>query len=111
MCRRKEKKKEVITFLYPRCILSHPDAAALEEWISTKDYSDDKPQIGPRWHIPNVEEVQFANELLDLHFHSALEELLGICQTKIHSDPGSFCLVFSLIEQMKLLLLLLGATF
>ena len=73
--------------------MRHPDAVALEEWISTKEYSDDKPLIGPKWHIPSVEEVEYANELLDLHFRSALDDLLRICQTKIHSDPGDFSLV------------------
>ena len=73
--------------------MRHPDAAGLEEWISTKDYSDDKHVAEPKWHIPSVEEVQFANELLDLHFRSALDDLLKICQTKIHSDPGNSSLV------------------
>ncbi|XP_054818668.1 proteasome activator subunit 4 [Prosopis cineraria] len=70
-----------------KCILSHPDAAVLEEWISTKDYSNDERLI-PKWHIPCDEEVQFANELLDIHFKSALVDLLNICQNKIHTDQG-----------------------
>lgn len=70
-------------------MLCHPAAAALEEWISTKDYSRDEKLIGPKWHVPNDEEIQFANELLNLHFESALDELLRICQNKIHSDPGN----------------------
>ncbi|XP_015881496.3 proteasome activator subunit 4 isoform X1 [Ziziphus jujuba] len=81
-----------LIFYYPidqyKCILHHPDTAALEAWIGTKDYSDDKLLMGPKWHIPSVEEVQFANELLDLHFRSALDDLLRICQTKMHTDPG-----------------------
>uniref|UniRef100_A0A2C9WGL5 Proteasome activator Blm10 middle HEAT repeats region domain-containing protein n=1 Tax=Manihot esculenta TaxID=3983 RepID=A0A2C9WGL5_MANES len=72
-----------------KCMLCHPAAAALEEWISTKDYSRDEKLIGPKWHVPNDEEIQFANELLNLHFESALDELLRICQNKIHSDPGN----------------------
>ncbi|BFG33636.1 hypothetical protein CerSpe_199100 [Prunus speciosa] len=71
-----------------KCILHHPNAAALEEWISTKDYSDDKSMVAPKWHIPSVEEVEFANELLDLHFRLALDDLSRICETKVHSDPG-----------------------
>ncbi|CAL2258252.1 unnamed protein product [Prunus armeniaca] len=71
-----------------KCILHHPNAAALEEWISTKDYSGDKPMVAPKWHIPSVEEVEFANELLDLHFQLALDDLSRICETKVHSDPG-----------------------
>ncbi|KAM1341287.1 hypothetical protein ACFX2F_005761 [Malus domestica] len=71
-----------------KCVLHHPNAAALEEWISIKDYSNDKPLAVPKWHIPSVEEVEFANELLDLHFRMALDDLSRICETKIHSDPG-----------------------
>ncbi|XVF70972.1 hypothetical protein PTKIN_Ptkin11bG0205100 [Pterospermum kingtungense] len=71
-----------------KCTLNHPAAAALEEWISAKDYSDGAPKP-PKWHIPSDAEVQFANELLNLHFQSALDDLLRICQTKIHSDPGN----------------------
>ena len=74
-------------FWFCRCDLSHPDAAALEEWISTKDFSTAERLI-PKWHIPCDEEVQFANELLDIHFKSALDDLLKICQTKIHVDQG-----------------------
>ncbi|KAL5803775.1 hypothetical protein ACOSQ3_030575 [Xanthoceras sorbifolium] len=72
-----------------KCILRHPAAPALEEWVSTKDYNDDEQFIGPEWHVPSDKEVQFANELLDLHFQSALDDLLRICQTKLHSDPGN----------------------
>uniref|UniRef100_A0A6N2L9H7 Proteasome activator Blm10 middle HEAT repeats region domain-containing protein n=1 Tax=Salix viminalis TaxID=40686 RepID=A0A6N2L9H7_SALVM len=72
-----------------KSISRHPAAMALEEWISAKDYNSDGPLLGPKWHVPNHDEVQFANELLNLHFQSALDELLKICQNKIHSDPGN----------------------
>ncbi|OVA12326.1 Protein of unknown function DUF3437 [Macleaya cordata] len=71
-----------------KCILHHPDAAPLEEWICTKGYQNEQ-SLRPRWHIPVEGEVLFANELLNLHFGSALDDLLRICQTKIHSDPGN----------------------
>ncbi|KEH34125.1 proteasome activator complex subunit-like protein [Medicago truncatula] len=70
-----------------KCVLSHPDVVALEEWISTKDFSADERLI-PKWHIPCDEEIHFANKLLDIHFKSALDDLLKICQTKIHADQG-----------------------
>ncbi|KAG5550916.1 hypothetical protein RHGRI_009372 [Rhododendron griersonianum] len=71
-----------------KCISHHPAAAALEEWISSKDDLEDQPFVGPKWHVPSDEEIQYANELIELHFKSALDDLLRICQTKIHSDPG-----------------------
>lgn len=61
----------------------------LEEWISTKDFSNDGLSLVPMWHVPNDEELQFANELLKLHLESALDDLVRICQTRIHSDPGN----------------------
>ncbi|XP_061967164.1 proteasome activator subunit 4 [Populus nigra] len=72
-----------------KCISWHPAATALEEWISAKDYNSDEPLMGPKWHVPSDDEVQFANELLNLHFQSALDDLLKICQNKIHSDAGN----------------------
>lgn len=77
-------------FWFLRCIFRHPVASELEEWISTKDYSNNELPIGPKWHIPSDEEVNFANELLNLHFKAALDDLLTMCQTKIHSDSGNY---------------------
>lgn len=45
--------------------------------------------MGPKWHVPTEDEINFANELLSLHFESALDDLLTICQSRIHSDPGT----------------------
>ncbi|GAV74776.1 DUF3437 domain-containing protein [Cephalotus follicularis] len=80
-----------LVLYYPidKFIFHHPDAVALEAWISTKDYSNDEASMAPKWHVPNDEEVQFANELLNLHFQLALDDLLRICQNKIHSDLGN----------------------
>lgn len=77
-----------IKFCLARTILSHPDAAALEDWISTKDYTNGEPVMPPKWHIPSDDEVKFANELLDLHLQSALDDLYRICQARIRSGPG-----------------------
>ncbi|CAH9135204.1 unnamed protein product [Cuscuta epithymum] len=71
-----------------KCLLHHSAAPALEEWISTKDFANDKRLMAPGWHVPCQEEIQFANELLSLHFDSALVELSRICKSKIHSDSG-----------------------
>lgn len=68
----------------------HPAAPALEEWISTKASSKDEQVAHSSWHVPTKEETQFANELLDLHLQSALDDLLSICQSNIHSDAGNF---------------------
>ncbi|XP_043688244.1 proteasome activator subunit 4 [Telopea speciosissima] len=72
-----------------KCISRHPDAAILEEWISTKGYQNEEQLLSPQWHVPSDDEILFANELLNLHFQSALDDLLQICQAKIHSDPGN----------------------
>ncbi|EPS72801.1 hypothetical protein M569_01955, partial [Genlisea aurea] len=64
----------------------HPLADPLEEWIDKKDFSLDKTVVRPKWHIPVEGEISFANELLKLHFESGLNDLLNICQLKIHSD-------------------------
>ncbi|KAH6786226.1 proteasome activating protein 200 [Perilla frutescens var. hirtella] len=71
-----------------KCIMHHPFAASLEEWVDAKGFSLDKPVEGPKWHVPTEDEINFANELLRLHFDSALDDLRTICQSKIHSDPG-----------------------
>nr|GEX88422.1 proteasome activator subunit 4 [Tanacetum cinerariifolium] len=43
----------------------------------------------PKWHIPNDDEIQLANELLNLHLESALDKLVKTCQDNIHSHPGN----------------------
>ncbi|XP_052733711.1 kinesin-like protein KIN-14D isoform X2 [Vigna angularis] len=68
-----------------RCVLSHPDVVALEEWISIKGFFT-KESFIPKFHIPCDEEIHFANELIDIHFQSALDDQLKICQSKIHAD-------------------------
>ncbi|XP_021740798.1 proteasome activator subunit 4-like [Chenopodium quinoa] len=70
-----------------RCIWQHPDSPLMENWISTKDCLSDK-LIYPKWHVPVEEETLYANELLSLHFQSALDTLVTICQDKVHTDAG-----------------------
>ncbi|PIA58294.1 hypothetical protein AQUCO_00500316v1 [Aquilegia coerulea] len=82
-----------LVFYYPidqyKCISCHPDAALIEKWISTRSCKNEELMHGPKWHIPNDDELSYANELLNLHFCSALDDLLRMCQAKIHSDPGN----------------------
>lgn len=76
-----------------RTFSCHPAAPVLEEWGCSKSYGNGKSDtfnVLPKWHIPSQEELSFANELLDLHLQSALDELLRICQTKMHTDAGKF---------------------
>ncbi|PKA50502.1 hypothetical protein AXF42_Ash013716 [Apostasia shenzhenica] len=66
----------------------HPFGATtiLEEWGCSKDENDIS---SPKWHIPGKEERVLANELLELHFQAALDDLLHICQKKNHVDVGN----------------------
>ncbi|WOL13929.1 proteasome activator subunit 4 isoform X2 [Canna indica] len=65
-------------------------ASFVEEWLCSKISENEVEKVSflPRWHIPSHSEVSFATELLDLHFRSALDDLLRICQTKMHTDAG-----------------------
>ncbi|KAL2944992.1 Proteasome activator subunit 4 [Bienertia sinuspersici] len=72
-----------------RCVLQHPDAPLLEKWISTKGCLGEEPLICPKWHVPVQEEISYANELLSIHFQSALDTLVKICQDRIHTDAGN----------------------
>lgn len=74
--------------------MRHPLSRGLESWTSTKDFGIES-SVSPNWHIPNTEELQFANELLKLHLDSALDDLLKICQTKVHSDTGKSFFFFA----------------
>ncbi|ONK69303.1 uncharacterized protein A4U43_C05F21440 [Asparagus officinalis] len=70
----------------------HPTTTVLEDWCCSKNYEKIKNETFnalPKWHIPRQDEISFANELLDLHFQSALDELLNICQTKMYTDAGN----------------------
>ncbi|KAK8926304.1 hypothetical protein KSP39_PZI018786 [Platanthera zijinensis] len=58
----------------------------LEEWGCSKTENHD---YLPKWHIPGKEELLFANELLETHFHSALNDLLEKCETKTLVDAGN----------------------
>ncbi|KAF0904304.1 hypothetical protein E2562_033273 [Oryza meyeriana var. granulata] len=68
-----------------------PIANIIEPWGCSKAHQDREVEMlnfTPKWHDPSQDELSFANELLEFHFQSALEDLLIICQTKIHSETG-----------------------
>ncbi|CAM6088632.1 unnamed protein product [Calypogeia fissa] len=56
----------------------------VEAWISTKLSPNDGD--APSWHIPNAEEIAYANELLDEHLRAPLASLLSICQNNMESE-------------------------
>ncbi|KAL6596609.1 hypothetical protein ACP70R_047252 [Stipagrostis hirtigluma subsp. patula] len=68
-----------------------PIANIIEPWGCSKAHQDREVEMlnfPPKWHDPSQDELSFANELLQVHFQSALEDLLTICQTKVHSETG-----------------------
>ncbi|XP_025810985.1 proteasome activator subunit 4 [Panicum hallii] len=69
----------------------HPIGNIIEPWGCSKAHQDREVEMlnfPPKWHDPSQDELSFANELLQFHFQSALEDLLTICQTKLHSETG-----------------------
>ncbi|KAG2611165.1 proteasome activator subunit 4-like isoform X2 [Panicum virgatum] len=63
----------------------------IEPWGCSKAHQDREVEMlnfPPKWHDPSQDELSFANELLQFHFQSALDDLLTICQTKLHSETG-----------------------
>ncbi|GKD52114.1 proteasome activator subunit 4, partial [Tanacetum coccineum] len=78
------------THTVPIAVCSHQSSfTPLEEWISNKDFSKDEASTCLKWHIPNDDEIQLANELINRHLESALDKTVKICQDNIHSDPGN----------------------
>jgi len=70
-----------------------PIGNIIEPWGCSKAHQDREAEIlnfPPKWHDPSHDELSFANELLQFHFQSALEDLLTICQTKVHSETGRY---------------------
>ncbi|OEL14405.1 Proteasome activator subunit 4 [Dichanthelium oligosanthes] len=68
-----------------------PIGNIIEPWGCSKAHQDREVEMlnfPPKWHDPSQDELSFANELLQFHFQSALEDLLTICQTKVHSETG-----------------------
>ncbi|KAF9589945.1 hypothetical protein IFM89_029561 [Coptis chinensis] len=70
-------------------IISAFDAPSWKKNGSAQSIAEWRAYAYSKWHIPNEEELSFANELLSLHLCSALDDLLRICQTRNSSDPGS----------------------
>ncbi|EEC80455.1 hypothetical protein OsI_22659 [Oryza sativa Indica Group] len=68
-----------------------PIANIIEPWGCSKAHQDREVEMlnfTPKWHDPSQDELSFANELLEFHFQSALEDLVSICQRKNHSETG-----------------------
>ncbi|TKW21097.1 hypothetical protein SEVIR_4G185100v4 [Setaria viridis] len=68
-----------------------PIGNIIEPWGCSKAHQDREVEMlnfPPKWHDPSQDELSFANELLQFHFQSALEDLLTICQTKVNSETG-----------------------
>ncbi|XP_052157560.1 proteasome activator subunit 4 [Oryza glaberrima] len=66
-------------------------ANIIEPWGCSKAHQDREVEMlnfTPKWHDPSQDELSFANELLEFHFQSALEDLVSICQRKNHSETG-----------------------
>ena len=65
----------------------------IEPWGCSKAHQGREVEMlnfRPKWHDPSQDELSFANELLQFHFQSALDDLLTICQTKLHSETGIY---------------------
>lgn len=71
-----------------KCYSRYPGIDGLEKWISTKENHNEEVSVGPKWHIPNKDEIEFANELLDLNLRSALDKLKQVCQSQHPSESG-----------------------
>uniref|UniRef100_M8CC88 Proteasome activator complex subunit 4 n=1 Tax=Aegilops tauschii TaxID=37682 RepID=M8CC88_AEGTA len=73
-------------------------ANIIEPWGCSKAHQDREVEMlnfPPKWHDPSQDELSFANELLEFHFQSAVEELLTICQTEVQSETGTYILVLT----------------
>ncbi|VAI85409.1 unnamed protein product [Triticum turgidum subsp. durum] len=69
----------------------HSIANIIEPWGCSKAHQDREVEMlnfPPKWHDPSQDELSFANELLEFHFQSAVEDLLTICQTEVQSETG-----------------------
>lgn len=74
-----------------RSFSSEPGSSLMEEWLCSKineNEMNEKASLFPRWHVPTQNELSFASELLVVHFQSALDILLSICQTEMHTEAG-----------------------
>lgn len=84
-------------FWLSRPLFCQPASAAFEPWGCSKDYKvgrNETLNLPPKWHISSQDELSFANELLELHFQSALDDLSRICETRIHTNAGEYAMRF-----------------
>ncbi|KAJ7527156.1 hypothetical protein O6H91_16G039400 [Diphasiastrum complanatum] len=73
---------------YKSC-LSYPGIKGLELWINASHNHDVSILTGPRWHIAERDEIEYAKELVNLHLTGALLDLQNVCQGRLHgNDTG-----------------------
>ncbi|KAJ3677568.1 hypothetical protein LUZ60_003292 [Juncus effusus] len=86
-----------LVFYYPvdqyKSLSNQSRTFAVDPWISAKGYKngETEPETEysvPKWHIPNKNEVNFANELLEIHLKQASDDLVRTFQYKIYSNAG-----------------------
>ncbi|KAJ3694711.1 hypothetical protein LUZ60_000088 [Juncus effusus] len=65
-------------------------STVLETWACAKADQDEniKKLEAPKWHIASQDEISFANELLEFHLLSALQNLQTTCQTETSTESG-----------------------
>jgi proteasome activator subunit 4 len=81
-----------------RSVPALPNSAGVDPWLGTRGASRPPPGLLPTWHVPNDEEVAFANELLALHLTGALSDLSQIVE---EGTAGTKWIRFCLFEKIE----------
>ncbi|BBN11909.1 proteasome activator subunit 4 [Marchantia polymorpha subsp. ruderalis] len=78
----------------------------VEAWISTKISAEDGD--APHWHIPNKEELSYANALLDQHLRGAVSSLRDVCKSNRQAESSGGQVQIK--EYLRVLFLRIDAT-